>query len=210
MKPGQNNILLSTAYLPPVGYFYYLLKARKVYIEQFETYPKQTYRNRCEIYSEKGKMSLSIPVTKPEGNHTKTKDVKIFNGERWYLNHWRAIEAAYLASPFFLYYRDELEKFFTGRHENLLQFNLLLVNTVCGMIGFRPVIELTGSFLKAPARVTDLRFALSPKRPPVLKHFPAYLQVFRERHGFIPNLSIIDLLFNLGPDTVDYLDSLEG
>jgi len=210
METGTHNILLSTAYLPPVEYFYFLLKARKVYIEQYETYPKQTYRNRCEMYSEKGKMSLSLPVIKPGGNHTKTKDVKIFNGGRWYISHWRAIETAYLGSPFFLYYRDELEPFFTGQHDNLLRFNLSLLDTICKIIGIEPSIELTRSFIKDIENMIDLRFSISPKKSSLLKRFPPYLQVFQERHGFIPDLSIIDVLFNLGPDTVDYLESLEG
>ena len=210
MEKEQNHVLLSTAYLPPVEYFYYLLKADRVFIEQHETYQKQTYRNRCEIFSEKGKMSLTVPVIKPHGNHTRTKDILVFNGERWWLNHWRAIEAAYPGSPFFLYYRDELEVFFTGHHDNLLKFNLSLVDVICKLIGISPAIELTHSFVKNPAGVTDMRFEISPKKPATIEKFPEYIQVFSDRHGFIPNLSIIDLLFNLGPDTADYLESLEG
>jgi len=200
--------LLSIAYLPPAEYFHYLMKADTIYIEQYETYPKQTFRNRCIVYSEKGAMPLSIPVTKHEGNHTKTKDVLILNREKWYLNHRRAIEAAYLASPYFLYYRDELELFFTGRHDNLLRFNLSLLDTICKLIGMKPSVELTQRFVKEPADITDLRYMISPKKPALLKHFPEYIQVFQDRHGFIPNLSIIDLLFNLGPDTMDYLGSV--
>ncbi|HDO27914.1 MAG TPA: hypothetical protein ENH02_07335 [Bacteroidetes bacterium] len=206
MKPDQNKILLSIAYLPTAEYFYYLMKADTIYIEQFETYPKQTYRNRCIIYSEKGEMPLIIPVTKPDGNHTKIKDVLILNREKWYLNHWRAIEAAYLASPYFLYYRDELELFYTGQHENLFRFNLKLLNTLFKLTGINPNIKLTRNFVKKPRELYDLRYAITPKKTATLNHFPEYIQVFSDRHGFIPNLSIIDALFNLGPDTMDYLE----
>lgn len=208
LKPEQNKILLSVAYLPPAEYFYYLMRADIIYIEQFETYPKQTYRNRCMIYSEKGAMPLSVPLTKPEGNHTKTKDVLILNREKWYLNHRRAIEAAYLASPYFLYYRDDLELFFTGQHENLFRFNLNLLNTLFKLTGINPKIKLTRNFVKKPRELYDLRYAITPKKTATLNHFPEYIQVFSDRHGFVPNLSIIDVLFNLGPDTTDYLGSL--
>ncbi|MCF6170484.1 MAG: WbqC family protein [Bacteroidales bacterium] len=208
MASETQTVLLSTAYLPPLAYFHYLLKAEKVVIEQFETYPKQTFRNRCEILSANGKHSLSIPVIKVNGNHTLVKDVAILNEEKWQLKHRRAIEAAYRASPFFMYYVDGLEIFFRERFESLLQFNLELTRALCLMIGFEADISLSASYRKDCATCTDLRAAISPKQPAALDGFPAYTQVFSDRHRFLPNLSIIDLLFNLGPETQGYLEGL--
>lgn len=204
----QKKILLSTAYLPPVEYFYHLAKGEGILLERFETYPKQTFRNRCEIYSEKGKMSLSIPVSKPNGNHTLSKDIMISNAERWQLIHWRAIEAAYLSSPYFLYYRDEIEAFYESTQENLFDFNLKLIRAICDAIGISPQIEFTVDFEKSPEGTNDLRNAISPKNHKLNYSFPAYIQVFGDRHAFIPNLSIIDLIFNLGPETLSYLKSI--
>jgi hypothetical protein len=208
LKSQQNIILLSTAYLPPVEYFAYLLHYQEIRIETQETYPKQTFRNRAEIYTEKGKMALSIPVTKPEGNHTKTFDIKINNNERWQLNHWRAIEAAYIASPFYLYYKDEIMPFFKNSQKELLELNSRLTKVICNLIGIETELHFTDHFEKNPENILDLRFDIHPKKPSTIEHFPNYDQVFADRYGFIPNLSIIDLLFNLGPETKSYLEEI--
>jgi hypothetical protein len=205
MKP-EKPVLLSMAYLPPVSWFSLLLKY-PVRIEQYETYQRQSYRNRCLIYSERGVLPLSIPVSKPYGNRTLTKDVRIFNGEKWYLKHWRAIQSAYEASPYFLYYQDDLKAFYTGEFDNLFDFDRLLIEKVCELLEIRPRWHLTEKFEKNPADSYDLRQSFSPKKP--LNHtFPEYIQVFSTRHGFLPDLSILDLLFNLGPESKSYLSQI--
>jgi len=209
MANTTNTVLLSTAYLPPIEYFYYLFKSEHIIIEQLETYPKQSYRNRCEILTGNGKLSLSIPVRKVNGNHTLSKDIALFNEDKWQLNHWRAIQVAYSASPFLLYYEDELECFFTQEHNNLFKFNLGITKTLCSLIGFKPEISLAKTFEKNPNNCLDLRNSISPKKPSTIDHFSAYIQVFSDRYPFISNLSIIDLLFNLGPETGEYLRKLQ-
>lgn len=205
----HTTILLSTAYLPPVAYFALLDGAGQAMIEQYETYQKQTYRNRCEIYTEKGEMALSIPVSKPDGNHTKTKDILIFNEDKWYKKHWRAIETAYLSAPFFIYYKDEIEPYFQKPYEQLLDFNLQLTKLFCRIIGIETAIALTEDYIKTPENTLDYRAILSPKKQDnLIEKFPEYTQVFDTKHGFIPNLSILDLLFNMGPDSYDYISAL--
>jgi len=208
MENSFNQLLLSTAYLPPIEYFAHLVKYPQVLVEQYETYPKQTYRNRAEIYTEKGRMALSIPVTKINGNRTKTNEIIINNSERWQLNHWRAIDSAYIASPFFLYYKDELFPFFEEPKSGLLSMNTNITVVLCNLIGVDAQIAFSERFETEPENTLDLRSFIHPKKPAVLSHFANYEQVFANRHGFIPNLSIIDLLFNLGPETKSYLDNL--
>lgn len=204
MEKGS-KVLISTAYLPPVPYVAIMASAGEVLIEQYETYPKQTYRNRCEIYSANGKIPLIIPVNKPNGNHTMTKDILVSKHEKWQLLHWRAIKAAYANSPFFLYYQDELEFFYTEKVNNLLDFNTRLTKEILDLIGLKVKISLTNDFDLKPENVLDYRQAITPKQP--FDEFPAkkYYQSFNEKHGFIPNLSIIDLLFNLGPEAGELL-----
>jgi len=204
----QSHIILAAAYLPSVSYFALLNNAENIIIEQFETYPKQTYRNRCEMYTEKGKTSLVIPVSKPHGNHTKTKDVEIFNQDRWYIKHWRAIESAYQASPYFLYYKDELKSFYDGSHKKLLEFDLDLTRHFCKLLDIQKSISLSLDYIKGTG--IDYRQELSPKKPPIIHEFPEYTQVFDTTHGFIPDLSIADLLFNLGPESSDYVAQLSA
>ncbi len=204
----KKTILLSTAFLPPAGWFSLLLN-HPVSIEKHENYQRQTYRNRCLIYSEKGILPISVPVNRPYGNHTPITEVLIFNNEKWYLKQWRAIRSAYEASPFFLYYQDDLKPFFNGHHENLFQFNLELVLKICALLEISPDLHFTEKFEKTPEDKMDLRHFFSPKKP-VQGHFPPYTQVFADRHGFIPNLSILDVLFNLGPEGKIYLSQIAG
>ncbi len=202
----QETVLLSTACFPPISWFSLLLH-HKVRIENRENYQRQTYRNRCLISSERGILPLTIPVNKPQGHHTPVTEVRIFNGEKWYLKQWRAIQSAYEASPFFIYYRDDIEPFFRGRYSLLSLFNLEIIKKMCELLEITPQISLTTTFEKSPSGAIDLREAFSPKKKPA-GTFPQYTQVFSDRHGFIPDLSILDLLFNLGPESRGYLSKV--
>ncbi len=200
---AHKKILLSVAYLPPISWFSLLLKY-PVLIEKHETYLRQSYRNRCLIYSERGILPLSVPVTRPNGNHSLTSAVQIYNNGKWYLKHWRAIRSAYENSPYFLYYKDDLKPFYNGSFDHLFQFDMQLIEKLCVLMEIHPQINFTKTFEKEPADSLDLRDAFSPKRISSFSQ-PEYMQVFADRHGFIPGLSVLDLLFNLGPGSKKYL-----
>lgn len=205
---NQSHILLSTAYLPPIEYFIRMAGADAVLIEHEENYLKQTYRNRCEIYSANGLLPLVIPVIKTTGNHTPVKEIIIDNSVRWQLNHWRAIISAYNQSPFFIYYRDYFEGFYQKKFSHLFDFNYEILLTVLTLLKFDQKINFTETYLRAGnSGLNDHRYTISPKNPTTLKVYP-YQQVFSERHGFMWNLSIIDLLFNTGSDAGAILSSL--
>jgi len=207
MNDQSHPILLSTAYLPPIEYFVQINQSDEIYIEQFENYHKQTFRNRCHIASANGLLPLSIPVIKTDGNHTLIKNIAISNAEPWQKIHWRAIESAYNKSPFFLYYEDELRPFYFNRFENLLEFNMKLTEKLLHLIGIEKKINLTTEFIHLPKNMRDCRFEEKPK-PESYKNYKPYIQVFSSKFKFFPNLSIIDLLFCEGPDAADYLNCL--
>ena len=203
----QTPILLSTAYLPPLTYFVKIINCNNIVIEHFETYPKQTYRNRCEIYSANGMLSLTIPVIKPNGNHTLTKDIEISNVNNWQKIHWRAIESAYSSSPFFMYYRDLFYPFYEKKYKYLLDFNNSLLELILKILKIAVNINTTLKFEKQPNDTKDMRNAIHPKKATdaYFEQMPFYTQVFHDKYGFLSNLSIIDLLFNEGNFTKDYL-----
>lgn len=206
MEALQEGILMSTAYLPPVSWMQEAALAKKVYIEANETYSKQSYRNRCRIMSANGILPLSIPVIKVHGNRTKTKDIEVFYGEPWQRMHRRALDAAYTSSPFYLYYKDELEVFFTRKFRFLLDLNMQMAEVISKMLGIDIQFELTDDYIVHPENVTDLRASFSPKKTVIKDKFMPYTQVFEDRFGFVPDLSIIDLLFNEGPAAREVLN----
>ena len=202
--------MLPTAFLGPIEYFYYLNLASNVIVEQHETWLKQSYRNRTIIVTDKGTLPLTVPVTKINGNHTKTKDMLVSFREDWPVKHWRSIETAYQNSPYFLYYSDKIKELFFSNAQNLVELNTALTKAVCEMIGIKTNINLSSEFVKTPAgNVIDLRFKLSPKQPSTINAFPEYTQVFFDKQSFISNTSILDLLFCLGPESKGYLNSLK-
>ncbi len=204
-------ILLSTAYLPPIAWFQHLLHADKVYLEQYENYTKQSYRNRCRILTANGSMDLSIPI-QHKGKQA-IKEVLIQDAEMWRKQHWQAICSAYGKSAFFLYYKDAFEPFFQmGSSKNLFEHNLKLIQLVLRFLKLNIPIELTESFESLPTNTIDLRnyFQAKTNEPAqeLLLNKP-YLQVFSDKFTFQPNLSILDILFNQGPVAKDFLIKTE-
>lgn len=207
MKP----VLLSIAYLPPISWMAVALQNGKIALEIHETYPKQTFRNRCNIATASGILSLTIPVNRINGNHTKTCDIHIDNSKNWQLLHWRSIVTAYNKSPYFLFYRDLLEPLFFRKQELLVDFNSELLNVVLKALKIKTIEILPTTEYKIKPDSIDLRSSFHPKYPllDISCRLPRYMQAFEEYHGYLPDLSIIDLLFNLGPDALPYLLSAE-
>lgn len=198
MKP-----LFSTSYLPPVAYMAALSRCSEAQIEAKETFPKQTYRNRAEIMTAGGVRVLSVPTIR--GNHTPTDEVRIDYKERWNVIHLRTIEAAYSASPYYLYYKDDLAEAILRPHERLIDLNMELLQWMMRKLKIECKIELTADWIPPHNDADDMRNRFSPKVPhPTDGHIP-YYQVFADRIPFTPNLSALDLLMNLGPEASEYL-----
>ena len=201
-------VTMSTAWLGPIEYFAWLAQANKISIEYCENYVRQTYRNRCEIATANGKQELAVTVVGSRKNHVPLREMRITYDTSWNKLHWRSIESAYNNSPFFLYYRDELEHFFKQEFSFLIDLNEQLLNVIIHILKLDVVVDHTSLYLKEYPANTDLRHVIIPEKsklrePTVL--LPKYTQVFEEKNGFLANLSIIDLIFNKGPEAKDYL-----
>lgn len=206
----MQRVLLSSLYLAPVQYYSKLFSAPEAVIETDDNYQKQSYRNRCTIAAANGPLSLSIPVEKPKGVKIKMRDIKIADHGNWQHFHWNAIISAYNSSPFFEYYRDDFSPFYEKRTTFLFDLNEEMRSLVCRLLEIDTPISYTKSFVKkADTHTLDLRESIHPKRDwrRKDKQFAAkpYYQVFSEKHPFIENLSIIDLLFNMGNEARLYL-----
>jgi len=196
------QILLSTAYFPPITYFKYLIEGTCI-IEANENFQKQSYRNRCAILTANGKEQLVIPVKHQEKSTNSIREQRVSYAENWQIKHWRSITSAYNHSPFFEFYKDEISSIFFNKYDLLfdLNHNLLALLTKFLQIKMPSISEEWERF---PHSIVDMRNEIHPKIKTEIK-LNTYHQVFISKFGFSPNLSILDLLFNLGPDAHIYL-----
>jgi len=202
-------ILLSTVYFPPISWMALLVQNNgKATIENYETYSKQSFRNRFEIATSHGKMSLSVPVIKPLGNKTKINNIVIDYSENWQQVHWRSIKAAYQSSPFFIHYADDIEAIINQRYTYLYQMNEKIIKKLVVILGLEYQIKSTSDFVTIGTHENDYRFLIHPKKKSMMAS-KSYDQVFEEKNGFLADLSVLDLIFNLGPEALLYLQDVK-
>ena len=203
-------VLLSTTYFGPIQWYQKLYRAEEVFIEHCESFPKQTYRNRCIIATTNGPQPLTVPVERGQGDQIRS--LRISDHGNWRHLHWNALKSAYGESPFFDYYQDDIRPFFEQRWDYLFDFNEAIREKMCELLDIQPKVVPTELFL-SPAEIkentfgTDYREAIRPKHPEPDPDFTPkrYYQVYEQKHGFLPNLSVLDLLFNMGPESIFYL-----
>jgi len=199
------KVLLSTTYFGPVQWYQKLYRSDEVLIERHESFLKQTYRNRCLIATTQGMQALTVPVE--HHNDQCIKDLRISDHGNWRHLHWNALQSAYGESPFFEYYQDDIRPFFEKHWTFLLDFNEEIIERTCELIDIRPKISFSSEFSMESGEFIDYRNAISPKHPEPDPDFSPnpYYQVYGQKHGFLPNLSVLDLLFNMGPESIFYL-----
>ena len=201
------NVLLPLFYLPPISWFsVFLDEDSEIVIEQFESFPKQTYRNRTNIYGANGKLSLIIPM-----NHDGTRlinEIQMSTRDKWQHIHWKSIKTAYQTSPYFEYYEDQLEKIFTFKSSSLMAFNFNALKIIQKLLKTEKKFTLTDEYFKNPEQL-NYREKFSSKLS-VEFDMPEYIQSFSTKYGYLEDLSIIDLLCNKGPESLTYIKNIKS
>lgn len=200
--------LLHPAYLPNIITFG-LITQRDIIWEVQDNFQKQTFRNRTHICTDRGKLMLNIPIKHVGKNQGRQhyKDVKIDNSDHWQRQHWRTLQTAYRTSPFFEYYEDDIAPLYEQQYEYLLDYNLKASALICDCLQIEmPAVQTTSYAIEMP-EVQDARFLVNAKKE-VQTDLPFYNQVFGERHGFLKNMSVVDLLFNEGTSALTYLKNI--
>lgn len=200
----SSGVLLSTAYLPPINWMQHFLQSESVHIESHEHFQKQSYRNRCEILSANGKLALSNPLIKQSDKEVISLK-RINYAEKWQMNHWRAITSAYKNSPYFEYFEEDLKPFYTQQYDLLFEYNNALLKLILKLWRIKKDILYTDGYTKEFSGL-DFRETIHPKLKPE-EIFKPYHQVFSDKHGFVSNLSCIDLLFNQGMSGLEFLSN---
>lgn len=205
----KQPVLLSIAFFGPIYYFWSIANAEKVYIEKHENYSKQTWRNRCRILAANGPVNLVVPIEKGRSSGLKITDVHMAWQTDWQRQHWQSIVSAYKSSPFFDYYADELYPFFHQKYTFLFDYNIAITRTLLDLLRIEKELNYTPDFEVIEEPHLNFREKISPKVE--IESFDpdyspeAYTQVFEDKFSFIPNLSILDLLFCVGPQSISYL-----
>ena len=202
----MTTALLQTTYFGPVQWYQKLNRYDHCLIEQYDSYQKQTFRNRCVIASANGVQALTVPVEHSDDKML-TKDLRVSDHNQWRRIHWNALQSAYSESPFFEYYADDIRPFFEKKYAYLIDFNEEIRQKICELIDIHPDVEYTQAFTANNSPIKDFREVIHAKHPQPDADFEpkSYWQVFQHKHGFLPNLSILDLLFCTGPEAIFYL-----
>ncbi len=207
---GINNpIILSTAYFPPIEYFARVLKSDSVRIETHENYRKQSYRNRCHIYSPNGLHPLVVPVERGSFHKVPIMDLRIDYSSPWQQLHLKSLQAAYRSSAFYEFYIDEIEEVISNNFKLLTDLNQAIIVKMLDLLEFEKKILFTDTYLKDYGDEIDFRDKIDPKCKTIMPGFNPgnYFQVFISKYEFIPNLSILDLIFNMGTESYNYLNN---
>lgn len=198
--------LIHPTYFPSISHWIAIVQASELIFEVNDSYQKQTYRNRANIYAANGSLALSVPVIYSQLNRQLYRDVKISNESKWQTLHWKSMLSAYRTSPFFEFYEDELAPLFNTKQEFLLDFNFKCLEVIFECLQLEFQYKKTTSYKPQPSDCLDLRYLVNARKEKKY-NFDPYTQVFTNKHGYLNNLSILDLLFNEGTNTLAYLQS---
>lgn len=202
----SNSIVLSGLYLPPVSYLHAIYNNDlPVKIDQYEHFQKQTYRSRTTIGTANGTLDLFVPIEHGRKQRVAMKEVRINDDHDWQRLHWQSIQTAYRSSAYFEYYEDDFHKFYNQKYDFLFDYNMEQLALIFKILKIKKTIEFTECYSKEYIDARDYRDAIHPKKESVYTDQKKYYQLFEDRTGFIPNLSIIDLIFNQGPQSKNYL-----
>lgn len=200
------DIVIHPTYFASIAHYVVIAKAGSVVFEVTDNYQKQTYRSRAYIYGANGRLPLVVPVKYTQKNRQLYSDVKIANEENWQELHWKSLQSAYRTSPFFEFYEDELFPIFNTKHDYILDLNFKCLEAIFKCLQWDCQYSKTSEFVKTVTGKTDFRHLVNARKESTF-NFNQYTQVFSNKHGFLGNLSILDLLFNEGPNTMNYLES---
>ncbi|MFB6453664.1 WbqC family protein [Chitinophaga sp. Hz27] len=203
MDANNQTLLIESQYFPSINFYKLLTGYENLKLEQYENYQKVSYRNRCYLAGPNGRMILSVPLTKGKNQRTVMKDVKISNEEKWQSLHWKTLVSAYRRSPWFEYYEPELEALYEKRFDYLLDWNMACLEWANNKLGVSQTITLTDGYEKMVIGADDMRDKLVPGIFP--EDSPVYTQVFEDRTGFLPGVSILDLLFCEGKQAMEII-----
>lgn len=198
--------VFSLPYFGSIHFFKEVVQHDAILIEKQENFQKQTYRNRQYIYGANGKLMLNLPVKHSKSStRKKYTDCELENAFKWQELHFKSLETAYRTSPYFEFYEDDIVPLFQNKYTRLFDFNLDCFRTAADLLNLDLEIQFTSTYREDyETPDADFRYLIDAKSP-TTQDFDSYHQVFENKHGFIPNLSILDLIFNLGPESITYL-----
>lgn len=201
----ESLLLLPAFYLPPISYFHTIQQNEQpLVMERYEHYPKQTYRTRTKIATANGVLDLIVPILHGRKDHVRMKDIRINYDFNWQRLHWLSIQTAYRSSAYFEYYEDDFVRFYEQRYDYLFDFNIEQLQLLLKSLKIQRSLTFTETY-NPRVEPLDYRETIHPKKASILKSAKPYYQVFEDKHGFLPDLSVVDLLFNQGPQSKSYL-----